>query len=200
MSIRSICVYCGSAAGNNPEFTAETERFGKALARAGIRLVYGGGSVGLMGILARAILEDGGKVLGIIPRFLRDREVALRELTNLVITDSMHERKQAMFEESDAFVALPGGIGTLEETVEMMTWMQLGQHRKPIVIANLRGFWDPFLNLVRHMEDEGFLHQPGDGSPLYLTVDHVDQILPLIGARSPREEDERDARIPPGLL
>lgn len=182
MKVQNICVYCGSAAGHNSRFAFETERLGQLLAEAGIRLVYGGGAVGLMGILARSVLRHGGAVLGIIPGFLRDREVALHGLTDLIVTDSMHERKQAMFEQSDAFVALPGGIGTLEETVEMMTWMQLGQHRKPIIVANLDGFWEPFTALLAHMQSEGFLHPPINGRRLYQAVDTVEAILPAIEA------------------
>ena len=184
MIVQNICVYCGSAAGHNPRFASETERLGRLLAEGGIRLVYGGGAIGLMGILARSVLRHGGDVLGIIPGFLRDREVALHGITDLVVTESMHERKQAMFDRSDAFVALPGGIGTLEETVEMMTWMQLGRHRKPIVIANLAGFWDPFTALLEHMQSEGFLHPPVNGRTLYRAVEAIDDILPVIEAEA----------------
>lgn len=189
MNVNTICVYCGSAAGDNPRFAAETERFGAILANAGIRLVYGGGAIGLMGILARSVLANGGEVLGIIPGFLRDREVALPGITELLVTQSMHERKQAMFERSDAFVALPGGIGTLEETVEMMTWVQLGRHRKPIIIANLDGFWDPMAALIEHMRGEGFLHRSINGRPLYRMVSGVDDILPAIEAERPEKAE-----------
>jgi len=193
MSIGSLCVYCGSATGNNPRFTNETERFGRIIAEAGIRLVYGAGSVGLMGVLARTVLGQGGNVLGIIPGFLKDREIALTEVAELRVTGSMHERKQAMFEESDAFVALPGGIGTLEETVEMMTWMQLGRHRKPVVIANLAGFWDPLIGLLDHMEGEGFLHRSPTGAELYTVVERIDDILPAIGHSAALGEEGPEA-------
>ena len=157
--LRSICVYCGSNTGADPEYRQTAEALGKAMAEAGIRLVYGGGSVGLMGIVARTVLAHGGKVTGIIPQFLKDREVMLREVTDLIVTDDMHDRKRIMFERSDAFVALPGGIGTLEEVVEMMTWAQLDQHEKPILIANINGFWDPLISQFQRMTDDKFLHK-----------------------------------------
>jgi hypothetical protein len=120
-------------------------------------LVYGGGGLGLMGEVARATLDGGGQVTGIIPEFLTEREHMLREVTDLVVTADMHERKKLMYQRSDAFVALPGGIGTLEELVEQLTWSQLGQHKKPIVVANIAGFWTPFLRLLNHMRDEAFI-------------------------------------------
>src|SRR5262245_48815214 len=132
--LTSICVYCGSADGADPAYAAAAAEFGKLLAQSGIRLVYGGGSVGLMGIVARNVMSAGGEVTGIIPQFLLEREVMLKEVTELVVTPDMHERKRIMFERSDAFVALPGGIGTLEETVEMLTWAQLGRHAKPVAL------------------------------------------------------------------
>lgn len=194
MKVSSLCVYCGSGEGHDPVFAAETERFGRIIADRGIRLVYGGGAVGLMGVLARSVAAHGGDVLGIIPSFLKDREIALTELGELQVTHSMHERKQAMFEQSDAFVALPGGIGTLEETVEMMTWMQLGRHRKAVVIANLAGFWNPLIALLDHMRDEGFLQRQSDGSGLYVVVDEVDEILPAASRNNARGLDEAIGR------
>ncbi len=134
---------------------------GRSLAEAGLRLVYGGGTRGVMGAVADGAMRAGGKVTGIIPRFLVNREAtepALGRLDDLVITKDMHERKHLMFERSDAFVALPGGIGTIEEIVEIMTWAQLGHHRKPIVFGNVEGFWDPMLTLIEHMKAEGFIH------------------------------------------
>jgi uncharacterized protein (TIGR00730 family) len=165
--LRSICVYCGSNDGRLPEYAASAERLGRDMAEAGVRLVYGGGSVGLMGIVARSVLAHGGLVTGIIPQFLKDREVMLKEVSELIVTADMHERKRIMFERSDAFVALPGGIGTLEEVVEMMTWAQLDQHEKPILIVNIHGFWDPLIALFGRMTGEGFLHKEFLG-------DHVD--------------------------
>jgi uncharacterized protein (TIGR00730 family) len=181
--LRSICVYCGSNAGGDPRYREAAEALGRAMARSGIRLVYGGGSVGLMGILARTVLAHGGKVTGIIPQFLKDREVMLKEVSDLVVTADMHERKRIMFEHSDAFVALPGGIGTLEEVVEMMTWAQLDQHEKPILIANIGGFWDALIGLFQRMTDDGFLHKAFLGNHVDLPVrfcDTVEAIIPTL--------------------
>jgi len=158
--IGSICVYCGSGPGQNPAYAEAARALGQSLAENDIALVYGGGGLGLMGEVARATLAGGGRVTGIIPEFLTAREHMLTEVTDLVVTRDMHERKQLMFERSDAFVALPGGVGTLEEVVEQLTWSQLGQHAKPIVIANIQGFWTPFLNLLVHMRTEAFI-RPG---------------------------------------
>jgi uncharacterized protein (TIGR00730 family) len=180
--LRSICVYCGSNAGSDPEFAKAARALGRMMAEAGIRLVYGGGSVGLMGILARTVLSAGGAVTGIIPQFLKDREVMLGEVTDLVVTADMHERKRIMFERSDSFLALPGGIGTLEEVVEIMTWAQLDQHAKPILIANLRGFWDPLIGLFRQMAKEGFLNKAFLGDHTELPVKFVDRIEDAIPA------------------
>ena len=178
--LQSICVYCGSNNGVDPDYAVAAKELGHAMAEAGIRLVYGGGSVGLMGILARTVLQSGGQVTGIIPQFLKDREVMLREVSDLVVTNDMHERKRIMFERSDAFVALPGGIGTLEEVVEMMTWAQLDRHAKPILIANINGFWDPLVALFRHMTDEGFLNKAFLGSHVDLPVRFIDTVGAII--------------------
>jgi uncharacterized protein (TIGR00730 family) len=192
--LTSICVYCGSADGTRQDYRDAAEKLGSLMARSGIRLVYGGGSVGLMGILARSVLSHGGKVSGIIPQFLRDREVMLAEVSDLTVTDDMHARKRRMFEEADCFVALPGGIGTLEEIVEMMTWAQLRQHRKPILLADINGFWQPLIALLAHMNAEGFLHKdflPGGGSVAYQTVRSVEEIIPALKdamKEIPREE------------
>ena len=136
--INAVCVYCGSSPGTEPAFIEAAQKFGKILAENGVRLIYGGGSVGLMGALAEAVLEHGGEVTGIIPEFLTTRERPRRLAQELIVTRDMHERKRTMFERADAFVALPGGIGTLEELVEQLTWAQLGRHKKPILIANIR--------------------------------------------------------------
>jgi uncharacterized protein (TIGR00730 family) len=181
--LKSICVYCGSNAGADPEYRDAAEKLGRAMAAADIRLVYGGGAVGLMGIIARTVMANGGKVTGIIPQFLKDREVMLREVTELQVTADMHERKRSMFEQSDAFVALPGGIGTLEEVVEMMTWAQLDQHKKPILIANINGFWDTLIALFQRMTDDGFLHKAFLGNHVDLPVhfcDTVEAIVPTL--------------------
>jgi uncharacterized protein (TIGR00730 family) len=176
--LTSVCVYCGSSCGSDPAHEAAATRLGQLIAEAGLRLVYGGGSVGLMGSVANAALESGGKVTGIIPRFLEKREVMLDTLEDLVITEDMHERKHLMFERADAFIALPGGIGTLEEAVEMMTWAQLGQHRKPVALANINGFWSPLLELLDHMRAQGYI-RPDTEVP-YLVARTVDEVLPML--------------------
>lgn len=176
--IRTVCVYCGSGPGREPAYAEAAEAFGRHLAEAGLRLVYGGGSLGLMGIVARSTIAAGGKVTGIIPKFLSERERMLRDVDELIVTEDMHERKMAMFNKADAFVALPGGVGTLEELVEMMTWAQLGQHRKPIVIANIGQFWDPLLALFEHMREERFIRDELDVR--FEVALHADNIVPLI--------------------
>ena len=156
--LRRVCVYCGSNPGHDRAFVAAATRFGEILADNGVGLVYGGGSGGLMGALATAMLARRGDIVGVIPEFLKTREHMFEGAHELVVTPDMHERKRIMFERSDAFVALPGGIGTLEELVEQLTWAQLGRHRKPILIANLNGFWDGLLGLFEHMDRAGFIH------------------------------------------
>lgn len=173
-----ICVYCGSGNGNNLAYAAAARVLGRALAHHDIGLVYGGGSYGLMGEVARATLTAGGDVTGIIPSFLSEREHMLREVTELIVTDDMHQRKKLMFERSDAFVALPGGIGTLEELVEQLTWSQLGRHTKPIVVANIAGFWSPFLNLLAHMRDEAFVRAGLDVR--FAVVDEAQKVVPAV--------------------
>jgi uncharacterized protein (TIGR00730 family) len=170
-TIRSVCVYCGSSPGRDEIYAKAGHLLGRSIARAGLRLVYGGGTKGIMGAVAEGALKAGGKVTGIIPRFLINKEAtetALDRLDELLITDNMHERKHKMFEKSDAFVALPGGIGTVEEIVEVMTWGQLGHHRKPIVFGNVNGFWDPMLSLLDHMAAEGFIHTAKRVQPLVI--------------------------------
>jgi len=176
--LTSVCVYCGSSFGSDPAHEAAATRLGQIIAEEGLRLVYGGGSVGLMGTVANSALESGGKVTGIIPRFLEKREVMLETLEDLVITEDMHERKHLMFRRSDAFIALPGGIGTLEEAVEMMTWAQLGQHHKPVVLANINGFWSPLLELLDHMRAQGYI-RPDTEVP-FLVARKVEDILPML--------------------
>ncbi len=155
--IKAICVYCGSSPGTDPAFVGAAQSFGKILAENSVRLIYGGGSIGLMGAVAEAVLEHGGDALGIIPEFLTRKERPRQLAQETIVTRDMHERKQKMFDNADAFVALPGGIGTLEELVEQMTWAQLGRHKKPILVANINGYWDPFLMLIEHMRDQKFL-------------------------------------------
>lgn len=179
--LTSVCVYCGSSMGRDPIYVEAAEQLGRALAEAGLTCVYGGGSIGLMGTVAKAALSAGGHVIGIIPQFLEQREVMLHSVTDLIVTDDMHERKRLMFEKSDAFVALPGGIGTLEEAVEMMTWAQLGRHRKPVLLANIGNFWSPLLELMDHMRAEAFI-RPETEVP-YLVAERIADILPML-ARS----------------
>ena len=176
--INAICVYCGSSPGTEPVFIEAAKNFGKILAESGVRLVYGGGSVGLMGALAESVLDHGGHVTGIIPEFLTKRERPGRLPQELIVTRDMHERKQTMFERADAFVALPGGIGTLEELVEQLTWVQLGRHKKPILIANIAGYWGPLLALIEHMRAVKFV--PPSLRVDYLVAKRVDDILPLL--------------------
>ncbi|MFC3322322.1 LOG family protein [Mesorhizobium cantuariense] len=180
-TIRSVCVYCGSSPGRDEIYIKAGHLLGRSIAKAGLRLVYGGGTKGIMGAVAEGALKAGGKVTGIIPRFLINKEAtetALDRLDELLITDNMHERKHKMFEKSDAFVALPGGIGTVEEIVEVMTWGQLGHHRKPIVFGNVGGFWDPMLALLDHMAAEGFIHTAQRVKPL--VVDDPEAIVAAI--------------------
>lgn len=177
-TVERICVYCGSGTGHNPLYSQAARTLGRAMAEAHIGLVYGGGSLGLMGEVARAVLRHGGHVTGIIPEFLSDQERMLHEIQDLTVTASMHQRKQLMFERSDAFVALPGGVGTLEELVEQLTWAQLGQHNKPIVLANIDQFWRPLLSLFDHMRAEAFIRA---GLEVGLkVVDEAEQIVPTV--------------------
>ena len=176
--IKSICVYCASGSGTNPAFVEAARAFGRILAENGIRLVYGGGSVGLMGTLADAVLDHGGAVTGVIPDFLVNREHMLVRAQERIITRDMHERKRVMFEHADAFVALPGGVGTLEELVEQLTWAQLGRHKKPILILNVQGFWDPLCVLLDQMEKLEFIR--AGLSVKLLVADRVEDILPIL--------------------
>ena len=156
--MKTICVYCGSNAGNNPAYAAQAKALGARLAAEGIALVYGGGNVGLMGIVADAVLANGGDVIGVIPQQLVDWEVAHRGVTRLEVVDSMHTRKARMFELSDGFVALPGGFGTLDEMFEMLTWRQLGLGKKPCAFLDVNGFWQPLMTMLDSMVRERFLH------------------------------------------
>jgi uncharacterized protein (TIGR00730 family) len=156
---QKLCVYCGSGPGKNPAYMAAARNLGIAMAEAGIGLVYGGGSLGLMGEVAKSVLEAGGHVTGIIPGFLGTKERMLTGVNDLVVTKDMHERKMTMFERSTGFVALPGGIGTLEELTEISTWAQLDQHNKPIIVCNIDGYWAPYLELLSHMRAEKFIRE-----------------------------------------
>jgi hypothetical protein len=176
--IKALCVYCGSSPGTDPAFVEAAHDFGTILAENRVRLIYGGGSVGLMGALADAVLDHGGAATGIIPEFLTKRERPERRGQDLIVTRDMHERKRTMFERADGFVALPGGIGTLEEVVEQMTWAQLGRHQKPILVANINGYWDPLLTLIEHMREQQFV--PPELRVNFLVANSVDDILPKL--------------------
>ncbi|SNY93854.1 hypothetical protein SAMN04515647_4175 [Cohaesibacter sp. ES.047] len=176
--LKKICVYCGSGAGIDPAYSNAAKVLGRSMARNSIDLVYGGGSIGLMGITAKSVLDHGGQVTGIIPSFLQEREAMLDEVQELIITEDMHERKRKMFEYAQAFVALPGGIGTLEELVEMLTWAQLGQHKKPVLLANINAFWDPLISLLDHMREEDFIRSGMDVS--FLSTSDPEEIVPLL--------------------
>ena len=153
---RSVCVYCGSRFGRDPAYRSAAEALGTAIAASGWRLVYGAGDVGLMGVVATATMAGGGETMGVIPTHLLDREVGKRDITHLVITETMHERKKVMFMNADAVVVLPGGAGSLDEFFEVLTWAQLGLHEKPIWLLNVAGYWDPLLALVDQVVGEGF--------------------------------------------
>lgn len=176
--LRSVCVYCGSGLGTDPAYAETAHMLGRELAHNGVRLVYGGGSIGLMGVIAQSVLEHGGRVTGIIPKFLREQEVMLEAAHELIVTDDMHERKRLMFERADAFVALPGGIGTLEELVEQLTWAQLGRHDKPILLADINGFWRPLIELIRHMDQEEFIRNGFEIN--FLVAEQAEDILPRL--------------------
>ena len=191
--IRNICVYCGSGLGKNPTYKAAARTLGIALAVNEIGLVYGGGNLGLMGEVARTALKHGGRVTGIIPGFLTEREKMLRDVDELIVTEDMHERKRLMFERSDAFVALPGGIGTLEELVEQLTWLQLGRHTKPVVVANIEGFWDPLLSLLTHMKADAFI-RAGLGVS-FTVVDNAEEIVPAVIGAATKRVGAADATI-----
>jgi uncharacterized protein (TIGR00730 family) len=189
-------VYCGSSSGADPAFLASAREFGRILAENDIGLVYGGGDLGLMGAVAHAVLEAGGHVTGIIPHFLKKKENMLESVQELLVVGDMHERKRLMFEKSDAFVALPGGIGTLEELVEQLTWIQLERHTKPVLIADIDGFWRPLLALLAHMRENRFIPREREAS--YLVAERVEDILPLLdrakaltAARGSAKEDVR---------
>jgi hypothetical protein len=178
---RNLCVYCGSGPGRTPSYMDAAHVLGRSLAEAGIGLVYGGGSNGLMGETARAVLKSGGHVTGIIPEFLVQKERMMTDVNELIVTTDMHERKKTMFEKSDGFAALPGGMGTLEELVEIITWAQLERHAKPIILCNIDGYWNPLLNLISHMRAEKFVRE---GLEFWLNVvDKAEDVVPIFEDR-----------------
>lgn len=187
MKIASLCVFCGSKVGLDPLFRQAATQLGRSMAERGVRLVYGGGRIGLMGVLADAVLGHGGLVTGVIPSFLEDLEVENRDVTELVITASMHERKQRMFELADGFVSLPGGLGTFDETIEIVTWKQLQLHQKPVVLVNVGGYFEPFRRLVAAAIRTGFAHPAV--AELFTVVDGVDEVFAALeSAPEPRRE------------
>jgi len=157
--LKSVCVFCGSSFGKDPDYAEAAREFGQTLAQVGITLVYGGGNVGLMGVVADAALGSGGKVIGVIPKSLMQREIGHPVLTKLHVVGSMHERKAKMADLSDGFVALPGGTGTLEELFEVLTWAQLGEHQKPCGLLDVAGYYEPLLAVFNHMVERGFLKE-----------------------------------------
>lgn len=177
--IKTVCVFCGSSPGRDGRFIDDAKAFGTLLGKEKVGLVFGGGGVGLMGAVARAASDAGAEVTGVIPTFLVNRErPEAAHSTRTLVTKDMHERKHKMFEMADAFVALPGGIGTLEELIEQLTWIQLGQHQKPLLILNTEGFWDPLLALLDNFRDMGFLGQHAIDN--LLVAEKVEDILPML--------------------
>jgi uncharacterized protein (TIGR00730 family) len=194
-AIRNVCVYCGSSAGNDPTFAEAAEALGRALAADGVGLIYGGGGEGLMGRLARATLGAGGHVTGVIPDFLIRKEHALTAAHEIIVVGDMHERKRTMFDRADAFIALPGGVGTLEELVEQMTWAQLNRHVKPILLADVGGFWRPLLALFAHMRIEGFIRESFELR--YLVAERIEDALPMLRAAAERRMADQ---LPQGVV
>ncbi|MBO1018475.1 TIGR00730 family Rossman fold protein [Methylobacterium sp. SD274] len=192
-AVKNVCVYCGSGFGGDPAFAEAAATLGRALADAGLGLVYGGGNVGLMGTVAQAVLDAGGHVTGIIPDFLKSRERMLDDIQETIVVGDMHTRKRLMFERSDAFVALPGGIGTLEELVEQLTWAQLGRHKKPILLLSIADFWTPLLTLLDHMRDQGFIRE---GLELnYLVAKDAAEVIGLLRTESTETSPEAEAFV-----
>ena len=186
-NINSICVFCGSKNGINPAYEESARLLGELMAKRSVTLVYGGGRIGLMGVIADSILASGGKAIGIIPEFLEELEVGHESVTEQIITNSMHERKKHMFELSDGFVVLPGGLGTLDETLEIITWKQLRIHSKPIVVLNTGDYWSPLSDLVCSTVNGGFAHPAVN--ELYSMVDNVEDVFPaLVAQPEPKEE------------
>jgi hypothetical protein len=191
--IKSVCVYCGASRGVSDTFTKVAQDLGRELGERGIRLIYGGGGIGLMGAVADATIAAGGEVIGIIPQHLERAELGHRGLTELKIVDTMHTRKRMMFDRSDAFIILPGGMGTLDETFEIITWRQLGMHDKPVILINHEGYWDPFLALVDHVIDNGFARPAA--RQLFSVVAGVGRLFDLLEAQPQTREPSYPERI-----
>jgi uncharacterized protein (TIGR00730 family) len=191
-TLDSVCVFCGSSDAADPAFISAAAALGRALAAADLKLVYGGGGVGLMGATARAAHEAGGRVLGIIPDFLQSRERVLEEVEH-VIVENMHERKMMMFDKSDSFVVLPGGIGTLEEVVELLSWRRLDLHAKPVVFYNPRDFWRPLFDTFQMTVDEKLT--PDGFMESFAVVDHVEEVVPALLHKGATVDDMDEVRV-----
>jgi uncharacterized protein (TIGR00730 family) len=191
-AVKRLCVYCGAAGKVDEAYRRAATDLGRLLAEAGIELVYGGGRIGLMGLIADAALEAGGRVIGVIPGHLHDYEIGHGGVSELVVVDSMHDRKRRMFELADAFAVLPGGLGTLEEAFEIITWKQLGLHDKPIVIVDVQGYWAPLARLVDHVVGEGFAHP--SARDLFQVVPGIDELLPRL-AQMPQPVVEAASKL-----
>ena len=192
-AIHSIAVFCGSRSGNDPACATAARALGEGLARAGIRLVYGGGRVGLMGACADGVMAHGGKVFGVIPQHLQDREVGHSGISELKVVDNMHTRKRMMFDHSDAFCVLPGGLGTLEEFFEVVTWRQLGMHDKPIIVLNAGGYWDNLVGMIDGIVDDGFA-QPAVRQ-YFSVVNSIGRLFDLLAAPAETQEPDFPERI-----
>lgn len=190
--VTSVCVFCGSSPGARPAYVESAQALGRELADNGIDLVFGAGGVGVMGAVSRACLDAGGRVTGIIPEHLTRIEAPLSGLSECIVVPDMHTRKRKMFERSDAFVVLPGGFGTMDETFEILTWRQLGLHDKPVIIADIEGYWRPFLSFAESMMGEGFIRPTNMG--LFRVVERVEDILPAVReeVRSAAETSKTD--------
>lgn len=189
--LRSLCVYCGSSDRGESRHRDWAAELGRKAAQRGIRIVFGGGRVGLMGILADAALAAGGEVIGVIPGHLQAHEVSHAGVTRLEVVDSMHGRKARMFEQADAFCILPGGLGTLDEAIEIITWKQLGLHDKPIILVNQRGYWAPLLELIAHQVAEGYVRPRH--ARLFIVVDDIEGVFDAASrAPAPEAENARD--------
>ncbi|RJE71898.1 MULTISPECIES: TIGR00730 family Rossman fold protein [Reichenbachiella] len=187
--MNSICVYCGSSTGNNSAFVTAAQELGKKLAEAEITMVYGGAALGLMGTIADSCLDGGGSVVGVIPKFLDEIEISHDKLTEIVLTESMHERKTSMADRADAFVAMPGGFGTLEELMEVLTWSQLGLIQKPIGILNVNGYYDPLMTFFDHMLTQGLIKEAH--MDLFVINDDVEKLLEDLRSFEATKADHR---------
>jgi len=191
--LKSLCVYCGSSRGHKPDYIAAAQELGKAMAERGVRLIYGGARLGVMGALADSVMEHGGEVIGIIPEHLQNSEVGHHGITELKVVDSMHTRKKLMFDLSDAFAVLPGGMGTLDETFEILTWRQLKLHDKPLILLNVTGYWDGLLKLVDHVIEQGYA-QPAVRQN-FSVVSNIGRLFDLLAAPAETAEPDHPERI-----